>query len=252
MKRNFYLMIAFAVWTGVMVWAGSGVETIGKGGITKAGLAMEFASSTKDIDNAFKLKTDAASAMKDAAPSVDTLKKRVRRQQYLDFVFIALYGAVFYLVIGRTLRESEVQLARRLGTLVGIFIIVAAVADYLEDFAILHVLCSATPRFWPLWFGLPKWIGFFLAMGCSAGLFLQRTGNRMFSMVSSAWFSFLLSVSGILLLAGGLLGLVGVAAFFCECGQLIPLGTAFILLPMIVLLVQCGRNAGIFGHVRHG
>ncbi|MBZ5522737.1 MAG: hypothetical protein LAP21_10915 [Acidobacteriia bacterium] len=242
MRLYFYLMVAFAAWSGVIYTAGNLPDVIGKGGIIKPGLAVQFASSSEDVDNAFTLKPPVSPAVKD----ID-LRGRVRLQQYLDFVFIVLYALVFYLVIGRTLRASGTQVVRGLGTLVCILIILAAAADFLEDFAILHVLRSDHPAFWPLWFGVPKWIAFFLAMGCSAALFLARSGNAIFSGASSEWLSFLVMVSGVLLPGGALLGLIGLACLSRGCGYLVPTGAAFILLPMIVLLVQCGSNAGIFG-----
>jgi hypothetical protein len=242
MKFYFYLMIAFAVWTAVMSYASRLPGVIGKDGITQPGLAMEFAASPKDVANAFELKPDSSSKMKEAE-----MKERVCCQQYLDFVFILLYAMVFYLVIGRTLRAFGTEAAWWMGTLVCIFIIAAAVADFLEDFAILHVLRSDHPAFWPMWFGISKWIAFFLAMGCSAALFLDRSGNTIFSNVLPGWFSLLVAVSGVLLLAGALLGFTGLAGLSRGCGYLVSMGAGFTLLPMIVLLVQCGRNAGILG-----
>lgn len=242
MKRYFYLLIAFAIWTFVMIVVAVGPETIGKGGIAKPGLAMEFASSTTDVENAFTLKPESCPRIPDGV-----LKYQVIRQQYLDFVFIGLYWAVFFFVIGRSLMLSPGGVAWIFGLLVCICITLAAIADVLEDVAILHVICGGH-RFWPLWFGAPKWMFYFLAMGFSAALFFLRPAT-VFATPPTARFSGLVTVSvivsGVLLTAGSLAGLTSLAMLLLSCryGEIIGPSSSLTGLPVIVLMIQCFRNS---------
>lgn len=237
MQQYFYLLIAFAIWTLVMNVASSGPKTMGKGDINKPGLAMEFASSAPDVQNAFTLRPESI-----PRTSEEELKRQVIRQQYLDFVFIGLYWAVFFFVIGRPLMQSPAAAAWICGLLVCICISVAAIADVFEDVAILHVIGGGR-QFWPLWFGAPKWAAYFLAVGFSAALFFLRP-VAIFTTTETAWFHCVVLASGFLSLAGSIAGLFGLSMFLrsCKGGGAIALGLLFSAVPMLVLLFQCFRN----------
>ncbi len=235
MRRYFYLLVSFAVWALIMTISSCGPDTIGKCGIVRPGLAMEFASSAADVNNVLTPETE-------SRPD-SVLKSHIIRQQYLDFIFIALYWAVFFLIIGRSLIQAQSRAARIFGLLVCIFISVAAIADILEDVAILRVICGGH-RFWPLWFGAPKWMFYFLTMGFSAALFFLRPGN-LFHTTQGPGFSWLVSISGVLLTAGSLAGLTGLAMFLLSCrhGEVIGPSSFLTGLPVIALMIQCFRNS---------
>src|SRR6267378_2315424 len=228
MKQHFYLLLVFALWALVMTMASCGPKTKGKCGIAASGLAMEFASSVPDVNDALTPETE-------VHPD-SVLKSHIIRQQYLDFVFIALYWSVFFLIIGRSLIQSPARTARILGWLVCVCISVAAIADVLEDVAILIAL-GGGQSIWPLWFGVPKWTFYFLTMGFSAALFFLRPGS-VFRVTPGPGFSLLVSASGVLLMAGSAAGLTGLAMFLlsCKCGGIIGLAASFTGLPVIVLL----------------
>jgi hypothetical protein len=120
---------------------------------------------------------------------------------------------------------------------------VAAIADVLEDVAILLAVRGGQ-SIWPLWFGVPKWTFYFLTMGFSAALFFLRPG-KLFRTTQGPGFSMLVSASGVLLTAGALAGLAGLAMFLLSCrwGEVIGPSSFLTGLPVIVLMVQCFRNS---------
>lgn len=94
------------------------------------------------------------------------------RQQYIDFVFIPLYWALFFFALSGPMRCSGNGAGRILGRLAAICITAAAIADYVEDFAILHVLGKGEGNFWPCNYAAMKWTFFYLTIGISSLLFL--------------------------------------------------------------------------------
>lgn len=94
------------------------------------------------------------------------------RQQYIDFVFIPLYWALFFFALSGPMRRSGNGAGRILGRLAAICITAAAIADYVEDFAILHVLGKGEGNFWPCNYAATKWTFFYLTIGISSLLFL--------------------------------------------------------------------------------
>lgn len=94
------------------------------------------------------------------------------RQQYIDFVFIPLYWALFFFALSGPMRRSGNGAGRILGRLAAICITAAAIADYVEDFAILHVLGKGEGNFWPCNYAAMKWTFFYLTIGISSLLFL--------------------------------------------------------------------------------
>src|SRR5215469_6547520 len=134
-------------------------------GIKEPGLAMEFAGSKEQV--------------KDLLDGKDTKlpnkhnRQVLRRQQWIDFLFIALYWAFFFYVIGGPMR-SERSAIPILGLILGILITVAALADVLEDVGILLALdpTYAGP-FWPHAFGVTKWFCLFLGLLSAAAFFIS-------------------------------------------------------------------------------
>lgn len=94
------------------------------------------------------------------------------RQQYIDFVFIPLYWALFFFALSGPMRTSGNSAGWLLGRLAAICITAAAIADYVEDFAILHALAKGEGNFWPCNYAATKWTFFYLTIGISSLLFL--------------------------------------------------------------------------------
>ncbi|HEY6352120.1 MAG TPA: hypothetical protein VI636_22215 [Candidatus Angelobacter sp.] len=204
MQRHFMLLIALVGWGIIQSANGSRLQVFSKSCIAgiqgQPGIQMEFAKDASQV----------SCLLEEARMEPGDMNRQIiREQQYLDFVFIPLYWAFFYCSIGGAFRRSS-RMARLLGKWLRVSISIAALADFAEDAAIF---CALDPAYhgslWPFHFGFIKWLFFFLALGCSAGLFLRdpRLGS-LFATGSQAsrvahW------LIGPFFLGGALLGLVG-------------------------------------------
>ena len=139
------------------------------------------------------------------------------RQQYIDFVFIPLYWALFFFALSGPMRRSGNSVGRILGWLTAICVTVAAIADYVEDFAILHALGKGGVNFWPCNFAAAKWTFFYVTIGISSLLFLfyPKLGN--FSRTqegSSSWLRWTTAglrwTTGLAFLAGSIEALIAI------------------------------------------
>jgi hypothetical protein len=199
-------------------------------GILQPGMKMQLVHSPMQVTNLL------------GNPSASTNWGNMREQQFMDFLFILLYWALFVFVVSACMRESNSGMGRLLGWLVLICITVAAVADEAEDAAILHVLQGGTGDFWPYHYCLTKWGFYFLALGFSSALFLgyPKFGDFSLSKDRSRW----RKITGALFLCGAVVGVSGVLAivkwrngFLLSGGQIGQLG-------FISLLVFFWNSAG--------
>ena len=177
------------------------VATSDIAGVTEPGLAMEFASSE-----------DQVTTLLGGADTQHMGNRQVLKwQQWIDFLFIALYWAFFFYVIGGPMR-SERSAIPILGKILGILITVAALADVLEDIGILLALNPGyAGSFWPYWFGVTKWFCLFLGLFSAAAFFITYPRLGAFPMPASK-LDWLGIVIGIALAASAVAGLIWIVA----------------------------------------
>src|SRR5215472_2617791 len=130
-------------------------------GIKNPGLAMQFAQSEKDVKG---LLGDPDPQAGHAQAARDN-RQIMREQQYLDFVFMALYWMFFVLVVSVAMRASAK--GRWLGWLVAAVISLTVVADVFENIGILSAVRVPSGSFWPFPFAVTKWLLFFATLGLS-------------------------------------------------------------------------------------
>jgi hypothetical protein len=195
-------------------------------GILQPGMKMQLVHAPTQVTNLLGNPHDEIRQKADVAAKN---WGNMREQQFIDFVFILLYWALFVFVVSACMRESNSGMGRLLGWLVVICITVAAVADEAEDAAILHVLQDGTGDFWPYHYCLTKWGFYFLALGFSSALFLgyPKFGDFGLSKDRSRW----RKITGALFLTGAVLGVSGVLTivkwqngFLLSGGQIGQLG----------------------------
>lgn len=172
-------------------------------GISEPGLAMEFASSEGQVKDLLD--------GRDAKTPNEHNRQVLRWQQWIDFLFIALYWAFFFYVIGGPMR-SERSAIPILGKILGILITVAALADVLEDIGILLALNPAyAGSFWPFPFGVTKWFCLYLVLLLAAAFFIFYPRLGAFPMPASK-LDWLGVVIGIALAASAVAGLIWIVA----------------------------------------
>ena len=130
----------------------------------------------------------------------------LRLQQFLDFPFIALYLALFW-ILGGVEISAGFPGALFLGVAVRVAIVFAAAFDVLEDIAILGAIRDDAYAQPIRGFGLPKWGFFFLAVLLVSVLFFYLCFH---SDAAGGLDRALAALTGLLLAAGGLLGLAAV------------------------------------------
>ena len=173
------------------------VSTSEIAGITEPGLAMEFASSQEQVKT----------LLDDSDPKNQN-RQVLKWQQWIDFLYIALYWAFFFYVVGGPMRGERSALPL-LGQIVGALITVAALCDVLEDVGILLALRSTySGTFWPFEFALAKWFCFYLVLLIAAVFFVRYPRLGAFPMPASR-LDLLGIVTGILLAASSVTGLIG-------------------------------------------
>lgn len=194
-----------------------------------AGIQMEFAKNSTDVTGLLYER--------------DSEKGKInwpimRQQQRYDVPFILLYWIVFFYLIGGPLRNSAASTGRTLGYLLGVFITIAAVADFLEDAGILAALSSSHQGLlWPFLFGVTKWLFVFLSLGIS-GWFLV-----WYPALASKLATVLLRVTGGFFLAAGVSGLIGTIGAIFEKGSLVLLGGLLSFIGFVVLIVAFAAGA---------
>jgi hypothetical protein len=181
---------------------------------TSAGLAAEFASMPDEIINV--LGADRRYA------------KPLQLQQYIDFVFIPCYVALF-VVIGLALRKYDLP-----GThwVTGIAIgcaVAAGLFDIGENVTILRTIANAGATTSPVrWFSVPKWALVFLVMLLESPYFIFwprlglwwrlagviTGGLFLFVGASGLLFSALVSISDIIWVAERLAWAIGASMLF--------------------------------------
>jgi hypothetical protein len=188
------------------------------------GVAMEFAQGSPEADRLLGLAS---------TPDGQHNRTVMRHQQYLDFVLIPLYVAVVALVA----RHAR---PRWLGATVVIAIVVAGIFDYFEDFAILAACRGdAGQVYWPISFGVPKWMFYFAATGMVAWP-LILSGSAIF--LRNSMFSRVLRWSAAMLFAvGAVAGMIGTIVLrFSRQGELLnyaAYGSSVAYLAIAVLLI---------------
>lgn len=229
MRQNLSILIALILCSLILGGHGIGFhppeskQSFEVSGILQPGMKMQLVHAPTQVTNLL------------GNPSASTNWGNMREQQFMDFLFILLYWALFVFVVSACMRESNSGMGRLLGWLVSICITVAAVADEAEDAAILHVLQGGTGDFWPYHYCLTKWGFYFLALGFSSILFLgyPKFGDFGLSKDKSRW----RKITGALFLTGAILGLSGVLTivkwsngFLLSGGQIGQLGFISLLI----------------------
>lgn len=223
MRQNLSILIALILCSLILGIHGIGFhppepkQAFEVSGILQPGMKMQLVDPSTKVTNLL------------GNPSTSKNWGIMQEQQFMDFLFILLYWALFVFVISACMRESSSGMGRLLGWLVLICITVAAVADEAEDAAILHVLQGGTGDFWPYHYCLTKWSFYFLALGFSSALFLgyPKFGDFGLSKDRSMW----RKITGTLFLMGAILGVSGVLmivkwknGFLLSVGQIGQLG----------------------------
>lgn len=211
MRWSLLLLLALFGWVVLM----SALDTLPPSrnpilGIAKPGLAMEFASSGRQVDNLLA-----------GIPGHDDSRSVIIRQQFLDVVFIGLYWLLFVVAVARTMKLSGSELARRFGLFVTISISAAAILDLLEDVGILCALKVFPQKIWPIWFGPHKWLFFFLTLAVSSPVFLLYPKLGSFGPANSKWTERFACLTGILFVIAAGFGIVGVVKSFSGDGSLV-------------------------------
>lgn len=209
MKRNLVLLLALIAWFLIMRHnlAPFKLQRPCVAGLQGSpGVQIELASDVGDVGCLLEPANGFSS---------DAKRQLMGEQQYLDGIFIPLYWAFFWFVIGGPLWNSGKSAGRALGLLLRASVTVAAIADYLEDMAILSAICATYQgHLWPFTFGFPKWLFFLLALGFSGVFFLGYPKFGAFSASASRWKTLAARFVGIICLAGSALGLFGLIALF--------------------------------------
>src|SRR5579859_7870564 len=237
MRRSVLLLSALVVW-GVFMAAGARFQLPSAAqdiALNKApGVAMQFTSSPQDVV--------ALLGQPDTEPGTSNWRA-MREQQYLDFIFIFLYWATFFFLIGGPLRHATSALARKLGWLVGIFITLGAGADIGENIGILFALSSTHQGvLWPLYFAITKWISVFLALAFSAPLFLfyPKFGDLPLPNPLSSWVARSL---GIIFAASAVSGITGaIAAVMHSSTATLLFGAVLLMFFALLLLLLEGSG----------
>lgn len=209
MKRNLVLLLALIAWFLIMRHnlAPFQLQRACVAGLQGSpGVAIELASDGNQV-----------ACLLEPVKGISSDEKRqiMREQQYLDGIFIPLYWAFFWFVIGGPLWSSGTTAGRALGLLLRLSVTLAAIADYLEDMAILSAICSTYQgHLWPFTFGFPKWLFFLLGLGFSGVFFLGYPKFGAFSASAPRWKIQAARFLGILILAVSALGLFGLIALF--------------------------------------
>jgi len=232
MRQNLSILIALILCSLILGIHGAGFhrpetkQDFEVSGILQPGMKMQLVHAPTQVANLLGNPHD------EVRENADIASKNwgnMREQQFMDFLFILLYWALFVFVVSACMRESNNGMGRLLGWLVLICITVAAVADEAEDAAILHVLQGGTGDFWPYHYCLTKWGFYFLALGFSSALFLgyPKFGDFSLSKERSRW----RKITGVLFLSGAVLGVSGVLTivewgngFLLSGGQIGQLG----------------------------
>jgi hypothetical protein len=242
MRRNLLLLIALITWSSVLLINSRTFQVDDSkaiSGIHKSpGLAMEFARNQQEVKDLL--------GDPDQTPVAAATTKNwqaMRRQQYLDFVLIVLYWSFFVFAISAAMRASGA--APRLGWLVAILISLAALADILEDVAILETLQSQPGNLYPFPFGVAKWLCFFGVLGFSSPLFLRYPGLGSFSFPANRRIRWLILVTGVAFLAASLLGLAAVAGAYMGKGSLFAGASIALLVSFLAVLVLFLAGAGL-------
>lgn len=241
MRRNLTILLALILWSILMiinVRFEAPKEQFGPtgqliSGITNPGLVMQFVHTQEQV---FHLLGDPG-PKHDKEPWAAN-QKVMRQQQYLDFVFIVLYWGLFVFVVSPPMRQSKNRLAQRLGWLALICITVAAIADYVEDAAILSAInLPNTSNFWPYHYAIVKWSFFFITLGLSSPLFLLYPKFGNFTLLTT-WTKWPRLITGPAFLAGSILGLIGIASILArQNGVFLKYAEAALLAGFLSLLV---------------
>ena len=231
MQRELLLLVLLVVCGIVLALNGNRVKAVpgsSIAGIRNPGLAMEFASSASEVSGLLDTKDPDQAARNRSA---------LRIQQWIDFLFIFLYWALFFYVIGGALLKSAAPTASALGIALAILITIAALADVLEDIGILLALRPQyNGGFWPFHFGVTKWLCFFLALLVSSQFFLRYPRLGTFP-VTPSWWHFLAIVIGVFFLGSSLIGLAGTLGAVRGNGAWIIVASYGFPLPFLLLLI---------------
>jgi len=195
------------------------------------GVAMEFVQESGEAD---RLLGPAST------PDGHLNRSVMRHQQYLDFVLIPLYVAVVAL-IARHARP------RWLGATVAIAVVVAGIFDYFEDFAILAACRGDVGQvYWPISFGVPKWMFYFAATGMLAWPLIS-SGSPIF--LRNSMFSRVLRwIAATLFAVGAVAGMIGTIVLrFSRQGELLSYAAygssaAYLAIAMLLILEVLARE----------
>jgi len=219
MQTRFFLLVGLISWglamTGNARFTNIPSESVSAGIKGNAGLQMEF------------LREPGAAVKLLGEPGNENWRI-MRKQQYLDFVLIALYWWFFTFAFGECLIRTGVPSRILLGWIIISCITVADLADILEDTRILAVLNhpSATILF-PFPFASVKWIFFFLAAGGASLLLLRYPHLATGGAPVWYWIPWLARLSGVLLACGFVLGTIEMFKILVyRSGPWLPLSAA--------------------------
>lgn len=223
------ILVAFALLSFVMMAISSrftaGADLHGLKS-TQLGLAVELAADQHDFERMVPPPNGRG------ASSATSNRSWLRRQQYADFLYIALYVALFWL-LGGVEMSAGFPGALLVGAAARAAIVFAGAFDVMEDLAILSAL-RGDPITWPIRnFGLPKWALFFLAVLLIAVWFLYCGLHPLTAGGMGGMKRALATLIGLLFAAGGLLGVTGVTRVD---GVFLFRGTLCLIPAMLALL----------------
>jgi hypothetical protein len=242
MRRDLLMLVVMILWSLWMIISAKKFKVDDSrsiAGIRKSpGVAMEFARRPQEVVD---LLGDPDAHDRAAAQAAHDNRQAMKRQQYLDFVFIVLYWMVFVFAIAAAMRQAVPWL----GGLLVALISAAAVADVLEDIGILGAVGAFHCPFWPFPFGVTKWLMFFAALGLSSLLFLFYPRFGTFPSSFPGWADWPRLVVGATFLAGSAVGIAAVAGAVRGHGSLFALAQLALLVGFIALLILFVAGAAV-------
>jgi hypothetical protein len=206
--------IAAALWTssaGRLTWRHPLPE-----GVKSPILALELVRDPALVDQIARPHVPSGS---DARDEPEQLARSIR----IDSAFIAAYAA-FFACLGYLMWTTMRLPFRALAPIVAVAGVAAAVFDVRENFAMLRLLdhAQADPR-WP---SLIKWRFVFLAVACSAPVFVDRGARPL-----RRWLGY---AGGALALAGAFQGMYGT---FTENDALVEVGAGRLFTTFLIAVV---------------
>lgn len=238
MFRHFLLLILLVACGITLLILGSSLPQKPVAGISNASLNMQFIRGPNQ-----------ATLLLGSPETQSGLRNwtTMRRQQFLDFVFIPLYWAFFFYTLASPVCHSASKAVRLLGWTTRGCISIAAIADICENITILCALsASCSDDLWPFWFAIVKWTFLFLTLALQALPLILRPG-AFWPNAEPELKTWLLRMTGVIFLTASIFGCAGIAGQTRNNGIFLVYGSTLMMfgfLPLLVTLWSATRASG--------